>query len=179
MRTASDRRTRLLFVGLTFGLITSMSVVSPAQQQPVAAFSQSAAQIQPDKPAELPDSPGVLYSQNLAQDQGSQQQQQQQPPSQAAPQQQATQPAQPPDQPATQTQESAAPHQPVGTAAARSANPAGVAASEPAGYAIAPAKQKRVRTILISMGAVLGAGAALGAVAALSSGSPSRPPGAR
>ncbi|HTZ97308.1 MAG TPA: hypothetical protein VMB18_12970 [Terriglobales bacterium] len=68
--------------------------------------------------------------------------------------------------------------EPSGTAAARTANPSGVAASEPAGSAIAPAKQRRVRTILISVGAIAAAGAALGAVAALSAGSPSRPPGA-
>jgi hypothetical protein len=51
----------------------------------------------------------------------------------------------------------------------------GVAASRPAGAAIAPAKQRRVRTILISLGVIAGAGIAVGSVAALSHGSPSRP----
>jgi hypothetical protein len=69
--------------------------------------------------------------------------------------------------------------EPVGTAAAGSIETTGVAASNPAGAAIAPAKQRRTRSILIKVGALVGAGAAVGAVAALSSGSPSRPPGAR
>lgn len=70
-------------------------------------------------------------------------------------------------------------HQPLGTAAAESIPTMGVAASRPAGAAIAPAKQHRVRTILIRVGAVVGVAAAVGATVALSEGSPSRPPGAR
>ena len=64
---------------------------------------------------------------------------------------------------------------PVGTAAAPYERTMGVAASRPAGAAIAPAKQRRVRTILISVGVIVGAGIAVGSVAALSHGSPSRP----
>ena len=64
---------------------------------------------------------------------------------------------------------------PVGTAAAPYEKTMGVAASRPAGAAIAPAKQRRVRTILISVGVIVGAGIAVGSVAALSHGSPSRP----
>jgi hypothetical protein len=71
------------------------------------------------------------------------------------------------------------PTKPVGTAVAPPPSAVGSAASNPAGAAIAPAKQSRVRVILISVGALVGAGVALGAVAALSSSSPSRPPGAR
>jgi len=71
------------------------------------------------------------------------------------------------------------PREPVGTAAAESVETTGVAASNPAGAAIAPAKQRRTRSFLIKVGALVGAGAAIGAVAALSSGSPSRPPGSR
>ncbi len=67
--------------------------------------------------------------------------------------------------------------EPVGTAAAEQERTTGIAASTPAGTAIAPAKQKRVRMILIKVGALVGAGVAVGTVAALSSGSPSRPPG--
>jgi hypothetical protein len=67
--------------------------------------------------------------------------------------------------------------EPVGTAAAESVETTGVAASNPAGAAIAPAKQRRTRSFLIKVGALVGAGAAVGAVAALASGSPSRPPG--
>jgi hypothetical protein len=69
--------------------------------------------------------------------------------------------------------------EPVGTAAAESVETTGVAASNPAGAAIAPAKQRRTRALLIKVGAVVGAGVAIGTVAALASGSPSRPPGAR
>ena len=66
-------------------------------------------------------------------------------------------------------------HKPVGTAAAPYERTMGIAASRPAGAAIAPAKQRRVRTILISVGVIVGAGIAVGSVAALSHGSPSRP----
>lgn len=66
-------------------------------------------------------------------------------------------------------------HKPVGTAAAPYERTMGIAASRPAGAAIAPAKQRRVRTILISVGVIAGAGIAIGSVAALSHGSPSHP----
>jgi hypothetical protein len=90
-------------------------------------------------------------------------------PQAAVPGQQAT-----PPQPADgQPQEN--PHQPVGAAAAPYEPTMGIAASRPAGAAIAPAKQCRVRTILISLGVIAGAGIAVGSVAALSHGSPSRP----
>lgn len=69
------------------------------------------------------------------------------------------------------------PQQPVGTAAAQVQSTTGEAAFTPAGAAIAPAKQRRARMILIKVGALVGAGVALGSVAALSSASPSRPPG--
>jgi hypothetical protein len=64
---------------------------------------------------------------------------------------------------------------PVGTAAAPYEKTTGVAASRPAGAVIAPAKQKRARAILISMGIVLGGAVAVGTVVALSKGSPSKP----
>jgi hypothetical protein len=70
------------------------------------------------------------------------------------------------------------PSEPVGTATAERAPTAGGAASKPAGAAIAPAKQRQVRSLLIKMGAVAGAGVALGTVMALSKGTPSVPPGA-
>lgn len=69
--------------------------------------------------------------------------------------------------------------EPVGTAAAGSVETTGVAASKPAGAAIAPAKQRRTRSLLIKVGALVGASVAIGTVVALSSASPSRPPGAR
>jgi hypothetical protein len=68
-------------------------------------------------------------------------------------------------------------HQLVGTAAAEPLPITGVAASRPAGAALAPARQRRVRSVLIRVGALVGAGAAIGTTMALSQGSPSRPPG--
>lgn len=64
---------------------------------------------------------------------------------------------------------------PVGTAAAPKQQVTGVMGSRPAGAAIAPARQRRARTILIRVGVVIGAAVAVGTVAALSKGSPSRP----
>ena len=52
-----------------------------------------------------------------------------------------------------------------------------MAASQPAAVAIAPAKQRRVRTIVIRLSAIAGAGVAVGTVAALTRGTPSKPPG--
>jgi hypothetical protein len=65
--------------------------------------------------------------------------------------------------------------QPVGTAAGPYAKPSGMAGSRPAGAAIAPAKQKRKKAILISVGLIIGGAVAVGAVAGLSKGSPSHP----
>ncbi len=64
---------------------------------------------------------------------------------------------------------------PVGTAAAPYEKGVGVAVSKPAGAVIAPAKQKRTRSILIKVGVILAAGVAIGTVVALSAGSSSRP----
>jgi hypothetical protein len=64
---------------------------------------------------------------------------------------------------------------PVGTAAAPYEKSTGVAASRPAGAAIAPAKQRRARSILIRVSVVVGAAVAIGTVVALSRGSSSRP----
>lgn len=65
---------------------------------------------------------------------------------------------------------------PVGTAAAPLDRGTGVAATRPAGAVIAPAKQRRARTILIRVGVIVGAAAAVGIVVGLSKASPSRPP---
>jgi hypothetical protein len=62
---------------------------------------------------------------------------------------------------------------PVGTAAAPYEKGIGVAASRPAGAVIAPAKQRRTRSILIRVGLIVAAGVAIGTVVALSSASPS------
>jgi outer membrane biosynthesis protein TonB len=68
---------------------------------------------------------------------------------------------------------------PTGTAAAQAGKLSGNAASRPAGAAIAPAKQRQVRSFLIKMGVIAGAGVAIGTVAALSKGTSPKPPGAR
>ncbi len=68
--------------------------------------------------------------------------------------------------------------QPLGAAAAEAAPPTGGAASKPAGTAIAPAKQRQVRSLLIKLGAIAAAGAALGTVYGLTRATSSVPPGA-
>ena len=131
---------------------------SPTQQTPTQAAGEVAS-------AELPDSPGA----SRAQDKN-------------APTQQSG---------ATKTADQAAPQsnqanteqeqklqRPVGTAAAEAPKVSGITAAEPSGIAIAPAKQHRVRTIVIKVGAIVGAGAALGTVIALTAATPSKPPGA-
>jgi len=67
---------------------------------------------------------------------------------------------------------------PVGTAAAPAPPVSGVTAAQPAGVAIAPAKQHRVRTIILRTGAIVGAAVAIGTVVALTEATPSKPPGA-
>jgi glucose/arabinose dehydrogenase len=64
---------------------------------------------------------------------------------------------------------------PVGTAAAPIEPVTGVTASRPVGAAIAPAKQRRARAILIRVSIVVGTAVAVGTVVALSHASPSRP----
>jgi len=66
-------------------------------------------------------------------------------------------------------------HEPVGTAAAPYEKVTGVPASRPAGAAIAPAKQKGARSILIKVGLIVAAGVAIGTVVALSTASSSKP----
>lgn len=76
-------------------------------------------------------------------------------------------------QPSPKQQNSSA--APVGTAVAPAEEPVGAAGSKPAGAVIAPAKQRRVHTFLISAALIAGAGIAIGTVAALSHASPSQP----
>lgn len=70
------------------------------------------------------------------------------------------------------------PQRPVGTAAAEAPKVSGITAAQPAGVAIAPAKQRRVRRIVLKVGAIAAAGAAVGTVIALTAGTSSKPPGA-
>jgi hypothetical protein len=127
------------------------SIVS---ELPAPANSQAVA------PQDLPDSPGATLAKMEALDQ------QQAPVSSPQANSSANAPAQ------------SAPQRPVGTATAEAPDTSGVAASQPAGVAIAPAKQRRVRTIVIKVGAIIAAGAAVGAVIALTEATGSKPPGA-
>lgn len=122
----------------------------------------------------LPDSPGAIRSRlQETEDQQSNPKAQSTQPAPAAPQ---TEEPQPP----SQSQSSLpSPQKPVGTAAVGPSKVSGVAASQPAGVAVAPAKQRRARTIVLRVGAILGAGAAVGTVIALTRATPSKPPGAR
>ena len=94
------------------------------------------------------------------------------PPQSGTPQSSAPQSSAP--QSGTEPSQNGAP-KPVGTAAAPYEKTTGVAASRPAGAVIAPAKQRRARSILIRVSVVVGAAVAIGTVVALSHASPSRP----
>lgn len=82
--------------------------------------------------------------------------------------------------PAPQSSSSQAPsaQKPVGTAAAEAPNVNAITGSQPAGVAIAPAKQRRVRTIILKTGAIVGAAVAIGAIVGLTAATPPKPPGA-
>ena len=150
-----------LHLGVALMSILSLCITCPAQQ--TAETSGSAT-----TDAALPDSPGAVQAAQLN----------------AAQKAQAIEIAQT-DSPQLQPRPSAdsakteqKTQQPVGTAAAQPVPTTGNAASEPAGIAIAPAKQRRTRTLFIKVGAILGAGAAIAATMALTKASPSKPPGA-
>jgi hypothetical protein len=168
-------RKMLVHVACSGLLISGFPGVIPslaAQEVAVSANKDSAANSklpvmarveEPSALNELPDSPGAIASK-------SEQSNQQQNGSGAS----ASPPAQ--SQSAAQSQPPA--QKPVGTAAAEAPDASGVAASQPAGVAIAPAKQRRTRTIILRMGAIIGVGVAVGSVVALTSATSSKPPGA-
>jgi len=123
---------------------------------------------------DLPDSPGATRSKLLeTEDLGSNLKAQSVQPVPVAPQT-----ADLPTQPQSQLL-SPPPQKPVGTAAAGPMKVSGVAAFQPTGVAIAPAKQRRARTIALRVGAIIGAGVAVGTVVALTFATSSKPPGAR
>ena len=170
---SSDR-----FLGLFLSVLLSGAPAVWAQTQ-TSPPSENAS-----KPADLPDSPGYSQAQQnmiaQATPQNSEPSQSQAPDSQPA----ASQPpqSQPADsQPsASQATQSAQPadQNPAGAATAQRGKTAGGAASRPAGAALAPAKQRNPRSLLIKLGLLAGAGVALGTAFALSQASPGRPPGA-
>jgi len=67
---------------------------------------------------------------------------------------------------------------PSGAAAAKAPTVRGAPASRTVGAAIAPAKQRQRRSLLIKAGLIAGACVAVGSAFALSKASPSKPPGA-
>ena len=132
------------------------STVSSRGAAAIDARAQAPQQSELSAQPALPDSPGAEWARL------------QEPASQQAIDSQNTQ------QPAQDQK----PQRPAGTAAAEAPKVTGITAAEPAGVAIAPAKQRRVRTIVLKVGAIIGAGAAIGTVVALSAGTSSKPPGA-
>lgn len=157
--------------------------VTPATSDPQA---QQPAQ----EPAPTQDSPRVVPVDPQKAAGTEDEQQQQQPSEQTTSQEDATKPVIAPANPAEvqkleNAQKQNEPQAPVnervnplGTAAAEKGRTAGGGASRPAGVAIAPAKQKRSRGLLIKLGALAAAGAAVGTVYALSRGTGSVPAGA-
>lgn len=157
-----------------FGIVAlDLPLTNLAQaQENSGAQKQVAPQLKYAALSELPDSPGAVREQQ--QDSANQQNNSTASPTPPAASPQAnTPPSQPSD-----TQVNQKLQRPVGTAAAEAPKVSGITAAEPAGIAIAPAKQHRVRTIVIKVGAILGAGAAVGTVVALTKATPSKPPGA-
>ncbi len=142
------------------------------------AIAQSAGQTNTELAAdapqgrELPDSPGTTWakSQEPAPQQNS--------PEPTAQQNSSSQPSISEDQSPAPSAGRDKLQRPVGTAAAEAPKVSGITAAQPAGVAVAPAKQRRVRTIVLKVGAILGAGAAVGTVVALTAATPSKPPGA-
>jgi hypothetical protein len=138
---------------------------STSSAEPINTRDSSAV----DTTVTLPDSPGVTLAklQEAAPQQGDSAQSTAPSPAQSSNQQNSA-----------QSQQEHKLQRPVGTAAAAAPGVSGVTAAQPAGVAIAPAKQHRVRTIILRTGAILGAGAAIGTVIALTRATPSKPPGA-
>lgn len=156
-------------LGVALMSILSLCVTASAQQSVGANASA------PVDATSLPDSPGAVQAPAQYKVQYKTQ------PVEIAqadsPSPQSSQPASPSNS-ANQSKADQKTQQPVGTAAAQPVPTTGNAASEPAGIAIAPAKQRRTRTMLIKVGAILGASAAIATTVALSKASPSKPPGA-
>jgi len=114
----------------------------------------------------LPDSPGTTWARL------------QEPAQQSAPAPSTSGTQEPNAAPPSQDQTEPRMQRPVGTAAAEAPKVSGITAAQPAGIAIAPAKQRRVRILVLKVGAIIGAGAAIGTVVALTAATPSKPPGA-
>lgn len=173
MRSLTMSLAPIAFCALALGLpgsvfaqdqqVTDLQTVAVNHTVPAASPIENPAE-------ELPDSPGASW----ANAQHTPSQQTSSSPAPATPSNQAESSSQTPaDQDQTQK-----PQRPVGTAAAEASTVSGVTAAQPAGVAIAPAKQHRVRTLVLKVGAMVGAGVALGTAIALTEATPSKPPGA-
>jgi cytoskeletal protein RodZ len=164
-----------LFISGFPGAILPVAAQQTAAQQANNAAESTTAQS--SQTGVLPDSPGVVASESAPQQNPAEPRREV---AFAVPQSTAAQSS---SSASSQTQpqpgaQQGTPQKPVGTAASESPNASGIAASQPAGIAIAPAKQHRVRTIVIRTGAIIGAAVAVGAVIALTEGTSSKPPGA-
>jgi len=144
---------RLAFVAL--GASLYMSVIARGQQASISSQL-------PDAPVPAPISM-IAAAQDPAQPQ----------PAQASAGQEKGQAKNAQGNPATANQQPL--QKPVGAAAAPPVSAAGVTAARPAGAVIAPAKQRRARSILIRVGLIVGAGVAIGTVMALTHATPSQP----
>jgi hypothetical protein len=156
---------RIAWAALLCFMQASISAV--AQESSAGQSARDASSI---SLAALPDSPGATSAR--LQPPIVMQSSSQQSPGAAAPAEEKPQP------PASQSSSQAPLQKPEGTAAAEPTHAAGIAASQPAGVAVAPAKQHRARTIIIRTGALIGAGVAVGTVVALTMATSSKPPGA-
>jgi|SRR5581483_7143231 len=164
------------------GLACAGIAQAQVMQSPKTAGAQEIASLPPATGenaslAELPDSPGWSQAQNSSNQQAPSASVQPPAGQQNSAASENDQTAPQSDAPAN-AQADQKLQRPVGTAAAEAPKVSGITAAQPAGIAIAPAKQHRVRTIAIKVGAIIGAGVALGTVVALTEATPSKPPGA-
>jgi len=164
------------FPGAILPAAAQQSAVAEQQGNAVAESSASAKPQRDFQSTALPDSPGVVAAESARQVNETEPRWEL---ALAMPQTTPAQSSSSSSQPQQQgTQQQGTPQKPVGTAASESPNASGVAASQPAGIAIAPSKQHRVRTIVIRTGAIIGAAVAVGTVIALTAATSSKPPGA-
>ena len=182
-----SQRTWVVVILVMSGIAASAQVRqnSSFASAPQTQVPPAGQRLVPNPPApsvsELPDSPSAT----LAQSHDEQPQEQQASPAnsttqggQSTPDNADSSRPQPGQPEAPAGTSSSSQQKPVGTAAAEAPKASGVAASQPAGVAIAPAKQHRVRTIVLKTGAILGACVAVGTVVGLTASTPSKPPGA-
>jgi len=163
------------------GIILAQDRVQSSETQVASATASPSDEAALSK---LPDSPGAVWAtgQDSAAQQNSTPQTATPPSTQNGASQSGTPQSGTPQNDAQSTatpDQSQKPQRPVGTAAAEAPKVSGITAAQPAGVAIAPAKQHRVKTIVLRVGAIIGAGAAVGTVVALTAGTSSKPPGAR